>query len=75
MLEPSQIPFWTLQQAAALDLGGAVLVLEYCKDFDSDIAQVRGTIWGEMQKMMALSFGSFVTLLAPSGALIAIPTY
>ena len=40
MLEPSQIPFWTLQQAAALDLGGAVLVLEYCKDFDSDIAEV-----------------------------------
>ena len=40
MLEPSQIPFWTLQQAAALELGGAVLVLEYCKDFDSDIAEV-----------------------------------
>ena len=62
MLEPSQIPFLTLQQAAALDLGGAVLVLEYCKDFDSDIAQVRGTIWGEMQTIMASSLESFVTL-------------
>ena len=62
MLELSQMPFWTLQQAAALDLGGAVLVLEYCKDFDSDIAQVRGTIWGEMQTIMASSLESFVTL-------------
>ena len=62
MLEPSQIPFWTLQQAAALDLGGAVLVLEYCKDFDSDIAEVWGTIWGEMQTIMASSLESFVTL-------------
>ena len=62
MLEPSQMPFWTLQQAAALDLGGAVLVLEYCKDFDSRVAQVRGTIWGEMQTIMASSLESFVTL-------------
>ena len=62
MLELSQMPFWTLQQAAALELGGAVLVLEYCKDFDSDVAQVRGTIWGEMQTIMASSLESFVTL-------------